>query len=440
MLIRALTSRSPAARPVQADPCRASSWTATAAGRRRAACRGSKAIGAGVEAVRRRRSLGDRARRSLSDRLQLLVGELEPARPRKSRSDGAAQALHPQRSGRAPHATMSASGSSASATISRPISRRCSNEAEKLTRANGGLDADRRLQLRRAAGDRRGRARLWRSKCGGGRLDADDDRRGDARPRGSTPPAFPIPIWSSAPRASMRLSNFLLWQAAYAELVFLPILWPDFDRRRFRVGARPVCCARAAFRRGRRASRQSSNRLRERCGMAETGESAGHGRRRSGRARIFGADLRAAGRRRRRADGRRAGARPGPAASGSRAFWLIAALVVHWEWQRLIGGAGSVLRGVRRRRGCARRLRRCRRCTIRSLGDRAALLLGAAAVAGLADRRQARLGGCGRALCRRAARQRRAACGRARLRPGLRSCGFSRWSGAPMSAPISAAG
>jgi undecaprenyl diphosphate synthase len=27
-----------------------------------------------------------------------------------------------------------------------------------------------------------------------------------------------------------RLSNFLLWQAAYAEFVFLPIFWPDFDR------------------------------------------------------------------------------------------------------------------------------------------------------------------------------------------------------------------
>jgi undecaprenyl diphosphate synthase len=27
-----------------------------------------------------------------------------------------------------------------------------------------------------------------------------------------------------------RLSNFLLWQAAYAELVFVPVLWPDFDR------------------------------------------------------------------------------------------------------------------------------------------------------------------------------------------------------------------
>jgi undecaprenyl diphosphate synthase len=27
-----------------------------------------------------------------------------------------------------------------------------------------------------------------------------------------------------------RLSNFLLWQAAYSELVFLPLFWPEFDR------------------------------------------------------------------------------------------------------------------------------------------------------------------------------------------------------------------
>jgi undecaprenyl diphosphate synthase len=27
-----------------------------------------------------------------------------------------------------------------------------------------------------------------------------------------------------------RLSNFLLWEAAYAELVFTPVYWPDFDR------------------------------------------------------------------------------------------------------------------------------------------------------------------------------------------------------------------
>ena len=48
-----------------------------------------------------------------------------------------------------------------------------------------------------------------------------------------------------------RLSNFLLWQAAYAELVFLDVLWPDFkaehfaaaldefSRRERRFGVRP---------------------------------------------------------------------------------------------------------------------------------------------------------------------------------------------------------
>ncbi|HEY0292646.1 MAG TPA: isoprenyl transferase [Hansschlegelia sp.] len=31
----------------------------------------------------------------------------------------------------------------------------------------------------------------------------------------------------------LRLSNFLLWQSAYAEFVFLPLHWPDFDRSAF---------------------------------------------------------------------------------------------------------------------------------------------------------------------------------------------------------------
>jgi undecaprenyl diphosphate synthase len=31
----------------------------------------------------------------------------------------------------------------------------------------------------------------------------------------------------------MRLSNFLLWQAAYSELIFLETLWPDFDAAAF---------------------------------------------------------------------------------------------------------------------------------------------------------------------------------------------------------------
>jgi undecaprenyl diphosphate synthase len=29
------------------------------------------------------------------------------------------------------------------------------------------------------------------------------------------------------------LSNFLLWQAAYAELLFIDTLWPDFDETDF---------------------------------------------------------------------------------------------------------------------------------------------------------------------------------------------------------------
>jgi undecaprenyl diphosphate synthase len=52
-----------------------------------------------------------------------------------------------------------------------------------------------------------------------------------------------------------RLSNFLLWQSAYAELVFLDVYWPDFTeghfstvldvyaRRERRFGTRPVASA-----------------------------------------------------------------------------------------------------------------------------------------------------------------------------------------------------
>ena len=48
-----------------------------------------------------------------------------------------------------------------------------------------------------------------------------------------------------------RLSNFLLWQSAYAELMFTDVLWPDFGQAEFdaalqeyalrerRFGARP---------------------------------------------------------------------------------------------------------------------------------------------------------------------------------------------------------
>jgi undecaprenyl diphosphate synthase len=36
----------------------------------------------------------------------------------------------------------------------------------------------------------------------------------------------------------MRLSNFLLWQSAYAEFYFTETLWPDFDRDEFKAAIR----------------------------------------------------------------------------------------------------------------------------------------------------------------------------------------------------------
>jgi undecaprenyl diphosphate synthase len=30
-----------------------------------------------------------------------------------------------------------------------------------------------------------------------------------------------------------RISNFLLWELAYAEFYFTPVLWPDFNEKEF---------------------------------------------------------------------------------------------------------------------------------------------------------------------------------------------------------------
>jgi undecaprenyl diphosphate synthase len=43
-------------------------------------------------------------------------------------------------------------------------------------------------------------------------------------------PDLPDPDLVIRTSGEQRLSNFLLWQAAYAELVFVPCCWPDFDR------------------------------------------------------------------------------------------------------------------------------------------------------------------------------------------------------------------
>ena len=41
---------------------------------------------------------------------------------------------------------------------------------------------------------------------------------------------IPSPELLIRPSGEQRLSNFLLWQCAYAELYFTPVLWPDFTK------------------------------------------------------------------------------------------------------------------------------------------------------------------------------------------------------------------
>ena len=41
----------------------------------------------------------------------------------------------------------------------------------------------------------------------------------------------PDPELLIRPGGEYRLSNFLLWQCAYAELYFTDVLWPDFTER-----------------------------------------------------------------------------------------------------------------------------------------------------------------------------------------------------------------
>lgn len=64
-------------------------------------------------------------------------------------------------------------------------------------------------------------------------------REGRLDPESITPELFANRLFTSALPApdlvirtsgEHRLSNFLLWQSAYAELLFLDTLWPDFDR------------------------------------------------------------------------------------------------------------------------------------------------------------------------------------------------------------------
>ena len=75
-------------------------------------------------------------------------------------------------------------------------------------------------------------ARKLASKVADGLLDqaAIDENAVAAELQTADLPPLDLLIRTSG---EVRLSNFLLWQAAYAELLFLDTLWPDFDERTF---------------------------------------------------------------------------------------------------------------------------------------------------------------------------------------------------------------
>jgi len=101
-------------------------------------------------------------------------------------------------------------------------------EAEELTRGNDGLtlvvafNYGARQEIVRAA------RRIVR-EVAEGRLDPDAiDTEMFARYLDA--PDLPDPDLIIRTSGEQRLSNFLLWQAAYSELVFVPTYWPEFDR------------------------------------------------------------------------------------------------------------------------------------------------------------------------------------------------------------------
>ena len=53
--------------------------------------------------------------------------------------------------------------------------------------------------------------------------------------RTSTPPSCPTSDLLIRTSGELRVSNFMLWQLAYAELVFVDRFWPDFDARDLRA-------------------------------------------------------------------------------------------------------------------------------------------------------------------------------------------------------------
>jgi undecaprenyl diphosphate synthase len=73
-------------------------------------------------------------------------------------------------------------------------------------------------------------ARLLAEEAAAGRLDPSSIDEAAVASQLYTAP-WPDPDLLIRTSGEMRISNFLLWQLAYAELYVTPVLWPDFTRR-----------------------------------------------------------------------------------------------------------------------------------------------------------------------------------------------------------------
>ena len=232
----------PRARAARTSPARSrSSWTATAAGRRRAACPSPPA----TAPARGRCGAPSRPRIDLGvESLCVYAFSTEnwsrPAgRGRGAhgdlRRDDRARASRPRR------ARACACASSAGAT-GRP--RRCCakmSELEEATRRNE------RLQLW-IAFDYGGRAEIVEAAR---RLveEGVDPRDVDENAIASRlyAPDMPEPDLLIRTSGELRISNFLLWQVAYTELVFVDTLWPDFGERQLREALAEYASRRRRF-------------------------------------------------------------------------------------------------------------------------------------------------------------------------------------------------
>ncbi|MEM6463353.1 MAG: isoprenyl transferase [Pseudomonadota bacterium] len=109
-------------------------------------------------------------------------------------------------------------------------------EAEDLTRANRSLELviafnyGGRDDITRAA-----RKLAARAACG--EIDPDTITE-DTISNSMDTAGIPDPDLIIRTSGEQRISNFLMWQAAYSEFVFLECLWPDFNRAAFEEALR----------------------------------------------------------------------------------------------------------------------------------------------------------------------------------------------------------